>query len=113
MLYLYEEVQTQRQHYAMVYGDRHYSRMYDVHRTHNNGIDPEPPIAPLVRLHSECFTGETLHSKRCDCGDQLDQAMRRCSQEGGAIVYLRQEGRGIGLEEKLKSVHIDRSFLLC
>ncbi|KAF7725645.1 GTP cyclohydrolase II [Apophysomyces ossiformis] len=58
---------------------------------------------PLVRIHSECFTGETVHSARCDCGEQLDEAMRQMQAAGrGVMVYLRQEGRGIGLMEKLK-----------
>jgi 3,4-dihydroxy 2-butanone 4-phosphate synthase/GTP cyclohydrolase II len=59
--------------------------------------------APVVRLHSECLTGEAFHSSRCDCGAQLDEAMRRIAREGGAIVYLRQEGRGIGLFEKVRA----------
>lgn len=58
---------------------------------------------PLVRIHSECYTGETAWSARCDCGEQLDEAARVMSEAGeGVIVYLRQEGRGIGLSEKLK-----------
>ncbi len=59
--------------------------------------------APVVRLHSECLTGEAFHSSRCDCGAQLDEAMRRIADEGGAVVYLRQEGRGIGLFEKVRA----------
>ncbi|KAI8322864.1 hypothetical protein GQ54DRAFT_297138 [Martensiomyces pterosporus] len=63
--------------------------------------------APLVRIHSECFTGETVSSVRCDCGYQLAEAMRLIQQEGrGVIVYLRQEGRGIGLLEKLKAYNL-------
>ncbi|KAI8335449.1 GTP cyclohydrolase II-domain-containing protein [Chlamydoabsidia padenii] len=62
---------------------------------------------PLVRVHSECFTGETVHSGRCDCGEQLDEAMRQLQLAGrGVIVYLRQEGRGIGLLEKLKAYNL-------
>jgi 3,4-dihydroxy 2-butanone 4-phosphate synthase/GTP cyclohydrolase II len=58
----------------------------------------------LVRMHSECLTGDVFHSLRCDCGEQLDAAMRRIAEEGaGVIVYLRQEGRGIGLVHKLKA----------
>jgi 3,4-dihydroxy 2-butanone 4-phosphate synthase / GTP cyclohydrolase II len=58
----------------------------------------------LVRMHSECLTGDVFHSRRCDCGEQLDAAMRIISEEGaGVIVYLRQEGRGIGLVHKLKA----------
>ena len=67
---------------------------------------------PLVRIHSECYTGETAWSARCDCGEQLDEAARLMSQPstsenaGGVIVYLRQEGRGIGLGEKLKAYNL-------
>jgi len=58
----------------------------------------------LVRMHSECLTGDVFHSLRCDCGDQLDAAMRIINEAGaGVIVYLRQEGRGIGLVHKLKA----------
>lgn len=57
--------------------------------------------APLVRLHSECLTGDVFGSMRCDCGAQLEEAINRMAQEGGAILYLRQEGRGIGLYNKL------------
>jgi 3,4-dihydroxy 2-butanone 4-phosphate synthase/GTP cyclohydrolase II len=58
----------------------------------------------LVRMHSECLTGDVFHSMRCDCGEQLDAAMRMIDQAGaGAIVYLRQEGRGIGLVRKLQA----------
>jgi GTP cyclohydrolase II len=65
--------------------------------------------APLVRIHSECYTGETVWSARCDCGEQLDEAARLMSMpgsEGGVIIYLRQEGRGIGLGEKLKAYNL-------
>jgi GTP cyclohydrolase II len=62
---------------------------------------------PLVRIHSECYTGETAWSARCDCGEQLDEAARLMSGNGGGvIVYLRQEGRGIGLSEKLKAYNL-------
>jgi 3,4-dihydroxy 2-butanone 4-phosphate synthase/GTP cyclohydrolase II len=57
----------------------------------------------LVRVHSECLTGETLMSLRCDCGFQLAESLRRVAEEGGVVVYLRQEGRGIGLTEKIRA----------
>ncbi|MEU4241009.1 GTP cyclohydrolase II [Actinoplanes sp. NPDC026619] len=56
---------------------------------------------PLVRLHSECLTGDVFGSQRCDCGPQLREAAERISQTGGYLLYLRQEGRGIGLYQKL------------
>ena len=64
---------------------------------------------PLIRIHSECYTGETAWSARCDCGEQLDEAARLMSlphSGGGVIIYLRQEGRGIGLAEKLKAYNL-------
>lgn len=58
----------------------------------------------LARVHSECFTGEVLGSLRCDCRDQLEQALRRIAEEGaGVLVYMRQEGRGIGLGNKIRA----------
>lgn len=69
----------------------------------------EKESAPLVRIHSECYTGETVWSARCDCGEQLDEAARLMSlpgSNGGVIIYLRQEGRGIGLGEKLKAYNL-------
>ncbi len=69
--------------------------------------DPGAAEAPLVRLHSSCFTGDLLDSLRCDCGDQLHYALRAVSEAGvGAIVYMPQEGRGIGLSEKIKAYHL-------
>lgn len=65
-------------------------------------LKAEPP--PLVRIHSECLTGDALGSLRCDCGPQLQEAMHRIATEGrGAILYLRQEGRGIGLGNKIRA----------
>ena len=66
--------------------------------------EPKDVAEPLVRLHSSCFTGDLLDSLRCDCGDQLRLAMDMIGQEGaGVLVYLPQEGRGIGLVEKVKA----------
>ncbi|PKS05737.1 hypothetical protein jhhlp_007566 [Lomentospora prolificans] len=69
-----------------------------------------PSGTPLVRIHSECYTGETAWSARCDCGEQLDEAARLMGHpdntSGGIIIYLRQEGRGIGLGEKLKAYNL-------
>jgi GTP cyclohydrolase II len=61
----------------------------------------EPGRPALVRLHSECLTGDVLGSRRCDCGPQLDEALERIASSGGYLLYLRQEGRGIGLYAKL------------
>ena len=58
----------------------------------------------LVRVHSQCLTGDVLHSLRCDCGDQLEKAMKLIGEEGrGAVIYMRQEGRGIGIHNKIKA----------
>ncbi len=80
-------------HLALVHGD----------------IDPEKPI--LCRVHSECLTGDVFGSRRCDCGSQLHTAMRRVAQEGGIILYLRQEGRGIGLSAKLHAYKLQEQGL--
>jgi GTP cyclohydrolase II len=63
--------------------------------------DPSSPDVPLVRLHSECLTGDVFGSARCDCGAQLREAVERIAETGGYLLYLRQEGRGIGLYNKL------------
>ncbi|MCG8458357.1 MAG: GTP cyclohydrolase II [Holophagales bacterium] len=73
-------------HLALVHGD----------------LDGQPP--PLVRLHSECLTGDVFGSLRCDCGEQLHEAIRLITEaERGILLYLRQEGRGIGLENKIRA----------
>jgi 3,4-dihydroxy 2-butanone 4-phosphate synthase/GTP cyclohydrolase II len=65
-------------------------------------IDAEEPV--LVRVHSECITGDVFGSRRCDCGDQVDMAMKKIAGEGrGVFLYMRQEGRGIGLHNKIKA----------
>lgn len=82
----YEEIMSGKGHLAMVKGD----------------IDGENPI--LVRVHSECLTGDVFGSLRCDCGEQLQQAMTMIEAEGrGVVLYMRQEGRGIGLLNKIKA----------
>ena len=66
-----------------------------------DGVDPVS-----VRIHSECMTGDVLSSSRCDCGDQLAFSMALLQKSGGVLIYLRQEGRGIGLVEKLKAYNL-------
>jgi len=79
----------EKEHIALVYGDI----------TDRNNVP--------VRIHSECFTGDVLGSRRCDCGEQLDMALQLISDHGqGVLVYLRQEGRGIGLLKKLQAYNL-------
>lgn len=80
-----------REHIALGLGDR--SAPLSSSQRHD--------AAPLVRLHSECLTGDVLGSQRCDCGPQLHEAVQRIDEAGGFLLYLRQEGRGIGLYSKL------------
>jgi 3,4-dihydroxy 2-butanone 4-phosphate synthase/GTP cyclohydrolase II len=85
-LVVYENDVDHAQHLALVKGE----------------IDPDQPV--LVRVHSECLTGEVFGSQRCDCGEQLQMAIHQVAEEGtGVILYLRQEGRGIGLVDKIKA----------
>ena len=74
--------------------------------------EPEGKEDILVRVHSACLTGDAFHSLRCDCGDQLESSMAAIAEEGeGVLVYMQQEGRGIGLLNKMKAYHLqDEGF---
>ncbi len=93
-LHLYEDLYADDSHLALTIGD----------------IQAEESV--LVRIHSECLTGDVFGSMRCDCGDQLNEAMKKIADVGtGIIVYLRQEGRGIGLAHKIKAYKLQEDGL--
>lgn len=94
-LYLYRTVTDGSHHLALVKGK------------------PKAKDAVLVRVHSECLTGDVFASRRCDCGNQLHDALRRIAQEGkGVLVYMRQEGRGIGLPAKIQAYRLQERGLI-
>ena len=92
---------------AFGHGLERFPHVAMVHQASKRSEVLNPDDVVLVRIHSECMTGDVFGSQRCECGDQLEMALKAVgSAEVGILVYLRQEGRGIGLVEKLKAYNL-------
>ncbi len=88
------------------YGDFKIQSFKQIDKEHLAIFTDKMPKIPTIRIHSECLTGDVLKSLKCDCGEQLDFALKTIQKDGGMVIYLRQEGRGIGLFNKVNAYHL-------
>jgi len=86
-----------------IYGEFKIQSFKDQEKEHLVIFTKNLPEIPIVRIHSECLTGDALRSLKCDCGEQLEYALKTINEKGGMVIYLRQEGRGIGLFNKVNA----------